>query len=354
MDHFESAAEVHAPHTPPHAGSSRRQYLDRLGIQNSPVKVPSFIKVPTTHHEAPGQFEAKGRNAKAFDYSQFADDAPQTKVLLGREGRTQEVSGEPIAAGPSEAIAARPSEANKPIDESGDLNMEYTNLTNQADFRVSFLRKLSYEKVWVPQSQRAPKHQTVTIFDWDDTLLCTSYLNRMGEGKPLHPTIARHLRDIEVVAKKLLEKAVRLGHTFLITNAMSGWVEYSCAKWLPGLLPVLRKVRVISARSKWEAAFPDEVRQWKIHAFLEVQRQLDSVITNLTSLGDAEYEMEATRLMGQQFEQASVKTIKFRNNPTPEELLKQLQLVEHKFESIVENARNLRVSLERKKTEPAS
>ena len=42
---------------------------------------------------------------------------------------------------------------------------------------------------------------------------------------------------------------MRLAHTFIITNAMNGWVEYSSAKWPPELLPVLQKVRVIFART---------------------------------------------------------------------------------------------------------
>jgi len=52
--------------------------------------------------------------------------------------------------------------------------------------------------------------------------------------------------------------------------------------------------------------------------------------------------------MGKEFAQALVKTIKFRENPSPEELLKQLELVTQKFERIVENARNLKIGLERK------
>lgn len=43
-----------------------------------------------------------------------------------------------------------------------------------------------------------------------------------------------------------------------------------------------------------------------------------------------------------------MKTIKFRENPSPEELLKQLELVSQKLERIVENARNLKIGLERK------
>merc|ERR1712039_782534 len=108
-------------------------------------------------------------------------------------------------------------------------------------------------------------------------------------------------------------------------------------------------VRVISARTNYEPYFPGEVNKWKIQAFLEVQKQLDSqIITNLISLGDSNFEMEAVQVVGKEFAEALVKTIKFRENPSPEELLKQLELVSQKLERIVENARNLKIGLERK------
>ena len=43
------------------------------------------------------------------------------------------------------------------------------------------------------KAQKSPQHQTVIIFDWDDTLLCTSFLNlrnQAGETKT-HRTIQR-------------------------------------------------------------------------------------------------------------------------------------------------------------------
>mmetsp|Transcript_47045 Transcript_47045/g.150219 ORF Transcript_47045/g.150219 Transcript_47045/m.150219 type:complete len:374 (+) Transcript_47045:49-1170(+) len=223
-------------------------------------------------------------------------------------------------------------------------------LAGKDDFRVNFLRKLSYSKVWVPAAQRPPKSQTVIIFDWDDTLLCTSFLNLAHEkGKGFTAPVAQIMREIALASRRLLEAASRFGQTFIITNAMNGWVEYSSAKWVPELLPVLQKVRVISARTKYEPQYPGEVSKWKIQAFLEVQRQLNSeIITNLISLGDSNFEMDAVHVMGKEFAQALVKTIKFRENPSPEELLKQLELVSQKFERIVENARNLKIGLERK------
>lgn len=218
----------------------------------------------------------------------------------------------------------------------------------QENFRVNLLRKLSYTKVWVPAVQRPPKSQTVTLFDWDDTLLCTSHLEAYKD-QPLPSSTERILRDVGKVVKQLLDLACRHGHTFIVTNAQDGWVEYSAAKWVPDLLPTLRSIRIISARSKYEPKFPEEVHQWKIQAFLEVRRQLDSeVVTNLLAVGDSDFEMEAAQVMGREFLQALIKTIRFQQNPSPQALFKELSLATQQFTKIVESARNLKVSFERK------
>lgn len=312
MGQSESTVDGQAPETPPEVELSRRRkdYLHRLGINKD-----KRYKVMQT-----------SRNAANFGSFQ----TPTTSDIFETPTRIEWSEGED-----SDIVAS---------------NVAFTGIDLQAQdqFRVNFLRKLSYSKVWVPQAQRPPKHQTVIIFDWDDTLLCTSFLN-MRQDAQMPAVVERHLKDIEKAGKKLLELAMRLGHTFIITNAMNGWVEYSSAKWVPELLPVLQKVRVISARTKYEPQYPGQVSKWKIQAFLEVQRQLDSqIITNLISLGDSNFEMDAVHVMGKEFAQALIKTIKFRENPSPEELLKQLELVSQKFERIVENARNLKIGLERK------
>lgn len=42
--------------------------------------------------------------------------------------------------------------------------------------RTQFLSKLVYQRVWGQPAQRPRTHQTCVIFDWDDTILCTSFL----------------------------------------------------------------------------------------------------------------------------------------------------------------------------------
>ena len=246
------------------------------------------------------------------------------------------------------AVLEEGDEKKESSSKNAEFTMNYLDLQGQDDFRLNFLRKLSQQKIWVPRTDRPPQHQCCIVFDWDDTLLCTSYLN-MKPDAAASPTVQRHLQTIASTAIELIETATKFGQTFIITNAMKGWVEYSANKYIPGLLPTLKKIRVISARSEHESKFPGLYTEWKIQAFLAVQKEMNShIITNLVSLGDSTIEMDAVHVMGNEFAQALIKTVKFRETPTPEELAKQLELVHQKFEKIILNARSLKISLERK------
>jgi hypothetical protein len=68
---------------------------------------------------------------------------------------------------------------------------------------------------------------------------------------------------------------------------------------------------------------------------------------NIIALGDSMMELEAAHQLALTFQKALIKTVKFRELPKPNELVKQLNLVITKFEDIVNNSRNLTIRLER-------
>lgn len=76
------------------------------------------------------------------------------------------------------------------------------------------------------------------------------------------------MKNLEIAAKKILEMSVKLGKTYIITNAGEGWVQFSAERFMPTLLPVLEKITIISARAKYEHLTKDYTK-WKLHAFLE-------------------------------------------------------------------------------------
>mmetsp|Transcript_56180 Transcript_56180/g.180323 ORF Transcript_56180/g.180323 Transcript_56180/m.180323 type:complete len:301 (-) Transcript_56180:35-937(-) len=211
----------------------------------------------------------------------------------------------------------------------------------------------------VSDEPQPPKNGTVIVFDWDDTLLCTSFLNLHPDHES-HPAVQSQLRGIEEAVKQLLEQSLRLGQTFIVTNAVSGWVEYSAAQYIPGVVPLLKQVQIISARARFEDVFPEEMSRWKTETFLDMQREVDlEETTNIVSLGDSALEIDAAHVLAGACDAATgrgdssssgvpVKTVKFRERPSAEELRKQLELVAGKFERIVQSSKGLTIGLERK------
>ena len=163
-------------------------------------------------------------------------------------------------------------------------------------------------------------------------------------------------RDMERISKlegsvvKLLELAVTKGDVYIITNAGDGWVEFSAQKFYPNVLPILKKVKIISARNEYESKYPGESRKWKIFTFLNLQKNMDiQLVTNIICLGDSIIELDAGKILASKFTQAYIKTIKFKESPKPEELNKQLNLVTVQFNAIVSAVKNLTIRVEKKK-----
>ena len=128
---------------------------------------------------------------------------------------------------------------------------------------------------------------------------------------------------------------MKFGEVYIITNAADGWVEFSARKYMSKLVKLFDKLTIMSARAICEEEFPMDVHQWKMKAFLKTQEKMETgAITNLVALGDSQFEMDAVKHLGSKFPRALIKTVKFREAPTPDELVKQINLVLMKLDQI--------------------
>lgn len=194
--------------------------------------------------------------------------------------------------------------------------------------------------------KKGDRLQRAFIFDWDDTLLCTSFLKAYDKNLPL--PLAQCLETIANAAKELLLQSLQLGYTFIITNARTTWVENTAKEYLPELLPVLQNVSIISARSAHEIEYPD-VAQWKIQAFFELAQSIElEKMTDLIVVGDSYFEIDAAMAVYVSSPQSlRVKTVKLYTKPSPEELMKQLQALTRNLRSIVDMDRSVNINLRR-------
>jgi hypothetical protein len=63
----------------------------------------------------------------------------------------------------------------------------------------------------------------VFILDWDDTLLCTSFLSALSFSDIPHET-KEMIKKLDDSVVKLINQAVSRGVMYIITNATKGWV----------------------------------------------------------------------------------------------------------------------------------
>ena len=221
---------------------------------------------------------------------------------------------------------------------------------SEFEIRNSFYEKLINQKIW-GKSIKNEKNNLI-IFDWDDTLLCTSVLSPYGyfdDDIILSNQGKEKIKKLEENVKKILELSINKSTTFIITNSEPGWVEYSCKRFLPLVYPLLSQLNIISARGLFEKIFPNNSRMWKIETFNTIYHSFNYLLpTNIICIGDSFIEIEAGKNLGKKFNNCFVKTIKFKECPNIEELSMQIFLVIEKFNYIFSAEKNWTIKVEKK------
>lgn len=179
-------------------------------------------------------------------------------------------------------------------------------------------------------SASCPQVDTLIIFDWDDTLFPTTWLQRQGmlsAGVGLGSMQLAQLENIAAFARSTLETAAQIGKVVIITNAERGWVEKSCTKFMPSLVKLLKTIDIVSARTAYEQ--PEQMpADWKRLAF---EQEIDffyepshpDQYLNIISLGDSHHEVNALKSVANRVPKSFRKSIKLLELPSIDQLLQQ-------------------------------
>jgi len=208
------------------------------------------------------------------------------------------------------------------------------------------------------QAAGVQSQETIIIFDWDDTLMCSSAINA-------NQLLSHQAAQLEAVLEQVLSASMQLGETCIVTNADELWVLESTRRFCPRVLPLLSQINVISARRKYERSCPGDVFAWKRETFREVLASRKGAAQfaggvgsslNLIVLGDSPAEMEAaqTSTIGAMYP-LIIKQVKFKEIPTVDDLVEQLHMVVQELGSIVmEDRSSCRNLVARLRSQPAT
>jgi len=218
-----------------------------------------------------------------------------------------------------------------------DMEVDYAETKPSLDCKKSVTLNMDEEKS-VPMETIATPPRAVIIFDWDDTLLSSSFLSskgyRLDTVMPPCEEVDTQLKQLESSVIALLTLALKFGDVNIVTNAEHGWVQLSAQKYLPGVVPLLSQVTVISARSTYEQMFPEAPLQWKLQAFRSRMTTESEKEQHIISFGDSHVEREAVRTVTRGLSNIATKSIKFAERPTADQLRRQLDLVHSCFSCI--------------------
>ena len=260
---------------------------------------------------------------------------------------------------------------NNSFDDNKSENSDYDDISNEPillkrtikkkenniksiKLRNSYYSKLVFSNILTYKKE--PKITNIFIYDWDDTLMCTSFVAPAGilNLDDLKPADKTNMKNLDQLVSTLLTKSMEHGNVFIITNAAYGWVEYSAKKLYPMTYNILKNIKIVSARGMWEKKLPGDYRQWKSKAFIETMKTSNINFyktANIISFGDSIIELEASHKLKEMFADGYIKTIKFKESPQPMELIKELKIITSQFDTITSNMRNLSVKVAKKKNE---
>ena len=260
---------------------------------------------------------------------------------------------------------------NNSVEDNKSINSDYSdissesllikraNIKNENKLKSIKLRNSYYTKLVLSEIltfQKIPKVTNIFIFDWDDTLMCTSFVAPCGvlNIEDMKQNDKLNMKNLDQLVSALLIKSMEKGEVFIITNAAYGWVEFSSKKLYPLTYNILKRIKIISARGMCEKKYPGDYRQWKTQAFIETMKESNINLlksTNIISFGDSIIELEASHKLKDIFADGYIKTIKFKENPQPAELIKELKIINNQFDIILSNNRNLSIKVAKKKND---
>lgn len=184
--------------------------------------------------------------------------------------------------------------------------------------------------------------ESLIIFDWDDTILPTSWLERihaLTASQPVRPEVQRQLSNLATVCAQTISMATQLAKVVIITNSAPGWVDQSCHLFMPWLSNLVRSFQIFAKPMNAPLTF-------KTSTF----RRECKVYRNVVSVGDGEAERAASlRLqapsnrkcitgLGGDFGDSvpsRVKSVKLMDLPTCTQLISQHEMLQARLADVV-------------------
>ena len=190
------------------------------------------------------------------------------------------------------------------------------------------------------------KSETLFILDWDDTLMCTSFIS--SKNKPLSDEEKNIILNLGKIVNKFLKECDKYGTFIIMTNSTERWMKKTAENYLKIKKEHIENIKIISTRDKYLKK-GIEINKWKELALEEILLKYEDFIKNIILGSDSENDIEVFKKISKKNKQINVSTIKFKTKPTPIIMIKEIEYLTKKLYQIIGTSKNFYLIKEKEK-----
>lgn len=166
------------------------------------------------------------------------------------------------------------------------------------------------------------KKETIFLFDWDDTLMCTHFINLKNQN--LTEDEQYIVNNLGKVVSIFLKKCSEYGKIIIMTNSSEEWMKKTAVNFLKINEKMFENIKIISTRDKYLKK-GIEKKKWKEIALNELLLKYGDKIENLVCASDSEKDIEVFKNISKEKKEINISTIKFKSKPSPLIMIKEIK-----------------------------
>ena len=190
------------------------------------------------------------------------------------------------------------------------------------------------------------KKETVFILDWDDTLMCTSFIS--SKTKSLSDEEKNIITNLGKIVSIFLKECLKYGNIIIMTNSSEKWLKKTAENYLKLEKDIIGKIKIISTRDRYYKKGINPAK-WKELALGEILLKYGDKIENLICGSDSESDIEVFKNISKINEDINISTIKFKTKPSPSIMIKEIEYLNKKICQIIGSNKNYYLIKEKQK-----
>ena len=187
------------------------------------------------------------------------------------------------------------------------------------------------------KSSQNSRDETVFLLDWDDTLMCTTFIQHR-----IHPLSEEEQNIINSLGQAVaifLEECKKYGKIIIMTNSSMEWMRKTVADYLKIRPDIFNDIKIISTRDQYlEKGI--EKKKWKEIASETLFAKYGHKIANLVCASDSEEDIDVFKNLAKRKKEINISTIKFKRKPSPLILIRQIKYLNKNLCEIIGSNKN--------------